>query len=97
MTGRRNPQGPRTAVVNCHGRGWTVGGLAASDWPRSLVGRDLNIVVVSVDYRLAPGMNTLACNAGVRFARGAVRRRGCRGDDTRGGETSRTGRMPPPR
>jgi acetyl esterase len=42
-------------VVNFHGGGWTVGNLDASDWLCSSVAVTTRAVVVSVDYRLAPG------------------------------------------
>ena len=42
-------------VVNFHGGGWTVGNLDAADWLASQVAVTTRAVVVSVDYRLAPG------------------------------------------
>jgi acetyl esterase len=42
-------------VVNFHGGGWTVGNLDAGDWLCSSVAVTTRALVVSVDYRLAPG------------------------------------------
>ena len=47
--------GPRPLVVNFHGGGWTIGSLDSADWLCGRVAADLDAVVVSVDYRLAPG------------------------------------------
>jgi acetyl esterase/lipase len=51
----RPATGPRPLVVNFHGGGWTIGSLDSADWLCSSVAADLDAVVVSVDYRLAPG------------------------------------------
>ena len=48
------PQGDLPVVVHFHGGGWTLGGLAGSDWLCSLVAARLRAVVLSVAYRLAP-------------------------------------------
>ncbi len=45
---------PRPIVLYFHGGGWVLGSLDASDWLCSTVAADLDAVVVSVDYRLAP-------------------------------------------
>ncbi len=45
----------RPLVVNYHGGGWVLGGLDSADWLCSSVAVALDAVVVSVDYRLAPG------------------------------------------
>jgi acetyl esterase len=50
----RAAAGPRPLVVNFHGGGWTIGSLDSADWLCSHVAADLDAVVVSVDYRLAP-------------------------------------------
>lgn len=42
-------------VVNFHGGGWTIGSLDSADWLCSHVALGTHAVVVSVDYRLAPG------------------------------------------
>ncbi|WP_073419235.1 alpha/beta hydrolase [Geodermatophilus nigrescens] len=42
-------------VVNFHGGGWTLGNLDSADWLCSNVTAAVGAVVVSVDYRLAPG------------------------------------------
>ena len=46
--------GPRPLVVYFHGGGWVLGNLRLGDWMCSTVARDVDAVVVSVDYRLAP-------------------------------------------
>ncbi len=47
--------GPLPLVVNFHGGGWTLGDLQSADWLCSSVSAAVGAVVVSVDYRLAPG------------------------------------------
>ena len=47
-------EGPLPLVVNFHGGGWVVGSLDQSDWLCSNVAVAAGVVVVSVDYRLAP-------------------------------------------
>ncbi|MGY1691922.1 alpha/beta hydrolase [Geodermatophilus sp. SYSU D01105] len=51
----RAPAGPLPLVVNFHGGGWTIGSLDTADWSCSSVAVTTGAVVVSVDYRLAPG------------------------------------------
>jgi acetyl esterase len=46
---------PLPVVMHFHGGGWTIGTLDGSDWICSHVARDARAVVVSVQYRLAPG------------------------------------------
>ena len=47
--------GERLAVVvNFHGGGWVSGNIAQSEWWCSSVAAEAGVVVVSVDYRLAP-------------------------------------------
>ena len=46
--------GPRPLVVYFHGGGWMLGNLRSGDWMCSTVARDVDAIVVSVDYRLAP-------------------------------------------
>jgi acetyl esterase len=46
--------GPRPLVVYFHGGGWVLGSVSMGDWMCSTVARDVDAVVVSVDYRLAP-------------------------------------------
>jgi acetyl esterase len=48
------PGGPRPVVVNFHGGGFALGSSRQGDWICSHVAADLDAVVVSVDYRLAP-------------------------------------------
>ncbi|MBB3860902.1 acetyl esterase [Novosphingobium hassiacum] len=45
---------PRPLVVVFHGGGWSAGDLNGTDWIASTVARDLDAIVVSVDYRLSP-------------------------------------------
>lgn len=45
---------PRPLVVEFHGGGWAVGDLSTADWIASTIARDLDAIVVSVDYRLSP-------------------------------------------
>ncbi len=47
-------EGGRPVVVNFHGGGFALGSARQGDWSSSIVARDLEAVVVSVDYRLAP-------------------------------------------
>jgi acetyl esterase len=51
----RGATGALPLVVNFHGGGWTIGSLDSADWLCSSVAADLDAVVVSVEYRLAPG------------------------------------------
>ncbi len=44
----------RPLVVNFHGGGFALGSSRQSDWACSTIAADLDAVVVSVDYRLAP-------------------------------------------
>jgi acetyl esterase len=46
--------GPRPVVVNFHGGGWVSGDMRQSEWWASSVAARAGVVVVSVDYRLAP-------------------------------------------
>jgi acetyl esterase len=46
---------PRPVVLNFHGGGFVLGSARQCDWICSTVAADLDAVVVSVDYRLAPG------------------------------------------
>lgn len=48
------PGGPRPVVVNFHGGGFALGSARQCDWTCSTIADDLDAVVVSVDYRLAP-------------------------------------------
>ncbi len=45
---------PRPLVLHFHGGGWVLGNLRSGDWMCSTVARDVDAVVISVDYRLAP-------------------------------------------
>ncbi|MBZ5741342.1 alpha/beta hydrolase [Nocardioides mangrovi] len=45
---------PRPVVLNFHGGGFVLGSARQCDWSCSLVAKELDAVVVSVDYRLAP-------------------------------------------
>lgn len=45
---------PRAVVLNLHGGGFVFGSARQCDWLCSRVAHDLDAVVVSVDYRLAP-------------------------------------------
>jgi acetyl esterase/lipase len=64
--------GPRPLVVNFHGGGFIFGDLRMSDWLCSRVAVTVGAVVVSVDYRLAPGHRFPAavddCFAALRWA-----------------------------
>ena len=54
-TGRRTPaRPPLPVVVNFHGGGWVSGDARQSEWWCSSVAAQAGVVVVSVDYRLAP-------------------------------------------
>ncbi len=44
----------RPLIVYFHGGGWVLGSVESGDWMCSTVARDVDAVVVSVDYRLAP-------------------------------------------
>jgi acetyl esterase len=46
--------GPRPLVVYYHGGGFVFGDLRGGDWIAGSVARDLDAIVVSADYRLAP-------------------------------------------
>lgn len=46
--------GPLPAVVNFHGGGWVQGNLEQSEWAASRIAVRAGVVVISVDYRLAP-------------------------------------------
>jgi acetyl esterase len=48
------PAGPRPVVLNFHGGGFALGSSRQGDWICTTVAADLDAVVVSVDYRLAP-------------------------------------------
>ena len=45
---------PRPIVVNFHGGGFVLGSARQGDWSCSIIADELDAVVVSVDYRLAP-------------------------------------------
>ncbi|MBE7188207.1 alpha/beta hydrolase [Jatrophihabitans endophyticus] len=49
-----SPQGPLPVVVNFHGGGWVSGDVHQSEWWASSVAAEAKVVVVSVEYRLAP-------------------------------------------
>jgi acetyl esterase len=51
----RAGSGARPLIVNFHGGGFVFGDLRLSDWACSRVAMTVGAVVVSVDYRLAPG------------------------------------------
>jgi acetyl esterase len=46
--------GPFGVLIYLHGGGWTIGGLDTHDHPCRTLCADAGVVVVSVDYRLAP-------------------------------------------
>jgi acetyl esterase/lipase len=46
--------GPLPLVVDFHGGGWTIGSLDQADWLCSNVAATAGVIVISVDYRLAP-------------------------------------------
>src|SRR5215472_16815811 len=52
--GRAGP-GTRPLIVNFHGGGFALGDLRLGDWVCSQVAVTVGAVVISVDYRLAPG------------------------------------------
>jgi acetyl esterase len=51
---RPDGDGPFGVLVYLHGGGWTIGGLDTHDHPCRTLCDEAGIVVVSVDYRLAP-------------------------------------------
>ncbi|WP_045234964.1 alpha/beta hydrolase [Deinococcus pimensis] len=53
-TPTRPARAPRALVLALHGGGWAQGSLNMADWMSSTVAADLDAVVVSVEYRLAP-------------------------------------------
>ncbi|MFC4454780.1 alpha/beta hydrolase [Deinococcus sonorensis] len=53
-TPERPARAPRPLVLAFHGGGWAQGELNMADWMSSTVAADLDAVVVSVGYRLAP-------------------------------------------
>lgn len=53
-TPERPTSAPRPLVLALHGGGWAQGDLNIADWMSSTVAADLDAVVVSVEYRLAP-------------------------------------------
>ena len=53
-TPERPSGAPRPLVLAFHGGGWVQGELNMADWMSSTVAADLDAVVVSVGYRLAP-------------------------------------------
>ncbi|MGA8846475.1 MAG: alpha/beta hydrolase [Nocardioides sp.] len=53
-TGRGPRSGPLPVVLNFHGGGFALGNARQGDWICSTVSADLQALVVSVDYRLAP-------------------------------------------
>jgi acetyl esterase len=66
----------RPLIVYYHGGGWVLGTLSASDWLCSTIARDVDAVVVSVDYRLAPTHKFPAavedCYAALEWSHGAA-------------------------
>ena len=44
----------RPVIVNFHGGGFVLGSARQCDWSCSIVAKELDAIVVSVDYRLAP-------------------------------------------
>ena len=46
--------GPLPAVINFHGGGWAQGNIEQSEWAASRIAVRAGVVVISVDYRLAP-------------------------------------------
>ena len=53
-TGRGPGSGPLPVVLNFHGGGFALGNARQGDWICSTVAADLQALVISVDYRLAP-------------------------------------------
>ena len=68
----RAGSGTRPLIVNFHGGGFVLGDLRLGDWVCSQVALTVGAVVVSVDYRLAPGHRFPAavddCYAAVAWA-----------------------------
>src|SRR6478735_305035 len=60
---------PRPVIVNYHGGGFVLGSARQCDWFCSIVAKELDAIVVSVDYRLAP---THKFPAGVEDCYGAL-------------------------
>ncbi len=52
--GRGPGSGPLPVVINFHGGGFALGSARQGDWICSTVAADLEALVISVDYRLAP-------------------------------------------
>ncbi|MEV4124064.1 alpha/beta hydrolase [Nocardia sp. NPDC049707] len=46
--------GPAAALVYCHGGGWVLGDLSASDSVARYLAQYASLMVIAVDYRLAP-------------------------------------------
>lgn len=47
-------RGPLPCVINFHGGGWVQGNIEQSEWAASRIAIRAGVVVISVDYRLAP-------------------------------------------
>jgi acetyl esterase len=80
---------PRPLVVNFHGGGFVLGSARQQDWACGIVARDLDAVVVSVDYRLAP---THRFPAGVEDCYDALLWAAARAEEL-GGDPARIGVM----
>ncbi|MGY2702094.1 alpha/beta hydrolase [Nocardioides sp. HB32] len=80
---------PRPVVVNYHGGGFVLGSARQQDWSCGIVAKELDAVVVSVDYRLAP---THPFPAGVEDCYDALLWAAAHADDL-GGDPARIGVM----
>ncbi|HLK24159.1 MAG TPA: alpha/beta hydrolase [Caulobacteraceae bacterium] len=62
---------PRPAILHVHGGGYVLGSAQMSDVANRVLARDLDCVIVSVDYRLAPETrfpgNLEDCYAGLKW------------------------------
>ncbi len=68
--------GPRPAILHVHGGGYVLGSAAMSDAANRLLAHELDCVIASVDYRLAPETsfpgNVEDCYAGLKWLHGAA-------------------------
>jgi acetyl esterase/lipase len=72
----RAGSGPRPAILHIHGGGYVLGSAEMSDAANRQLANDLDCVIASVDYRLAPETsfpgNVEDCYAGLKWLHGAA-------------------------